>query len=334
MKQNLNSKFYIVLIFGILNGLLLFAQESVIKVTANVNKSEITIGDRITYTLDIEHNKQFTIEQPGPGANLGQFEIKGYKIDDPVETENMISQKFEYEISVFDTGTFVIPPFPVAFTDTTAQAGYQVITSEPLEIHVKSVLTAEDNEIRDVKPPLEIPFNYTRLILYIVAGLLIIAAIILAIYIIKNRKKGKPLFRREVVRPAHEIALEALAELESQWREMLEAGEYKLLFTGISEILRKYLENRFFIKAMEETSMEIMESIPELNLNEEDEKRVAQILELSDRVKFAKWIPREDETGDCLDNLKMFIHNTKLEFETVEKQVSIENEAETEDVSK
>ena len=189
---------------------------------------------------------------------------------------------------------------------------------------VRSVLTSEDAEIKDIKPPISIPFNYRKWILYGSAGLLIITGTLLVLYIIRQRKRGIPLFRKEVIRPAHEIALEVLAELKPEWQQMLENGEHKLLFTRLSEIMRQYLENRFFVKALEETTYEIIESLKDLELSGESEQQVQEILELSDLVKFAKYIPQKDETQSIFEKIELFIEETKIVFEPVENKIEVD----------
>ena len=324
LKQ-IPARFYLIpVLYGLFLGITGLVAQSLIRVQAEVDKSVITIGDRITYTLTIQHEKGLHIEQPGPGANLGQFEIKDYHIEDPVEKDNMVTQKFNYQISVFDTGKFVIPPFPVAFSESDTSRKYQLIQSEPIEIFVKSVLTSESAEIKDIKPPLSIPFNYRKWILFGSAGLLLIVGGLLLFYIIRQRKRGIHLFRKEVIRPAHEIALEALAELKPEWQQMLENGEHKLLFTRLSEIMRQYLENRFFVKALEETTYEIIESLKDLELSGESEQQVQEILELSDLVKFAKYIPQKDETQSIFEKMEQFIEETKIVFEPVENKIEVD----------
>ncbi|UCF64226.1 MAG: hypothetical protein JSW33_16965 [bacterium] len=311
----------IVLIFGIMLGLLLADAESsseLITVRAEVDKAVITIGDRITYALTIEYESHLKIEQPGPGANLGQFEIKDYTIHEPLKKDGMISQTFDYEISVFDTGTFSIPPFPVAFAESDTSRDYQIIQSEPIEITVNSVLTAEDSEIRDLKPPLDIPANYGRLV---ITGVIIIISVVLIfslLYYFRWRKKGIPLFRREPVRPAHEIALHDLGTLAEEWRELYQQGEFKQIYTRISEILRRYLENRYFVKALEETTAEIRDSLTDINLETELQNQVMEVLEYSDLVKFAKYVPSEENIQANLKSAESFIHSTKLVFEKFE----------------
>jgi hypothetical protein len=329
MKRNFNkiTGFFQIIVLFLLTIIPLLSQNNtLIRVQAEVDKSIITIGDRLNYTLTIDHQEGIRIEQPGPGANLGQFEIKDYQIHDPAKKNGNIIQKFEYEISVFDTGKFVIPPFPVAFFKSDTSRNFQIIQSEPIEIFVESVLTADNRELRDIKPPQSIPFNLKKWLIYGLITLFIIVSTVATIYYINRRKKGIPLFRKEKIRPAHEIAMETLTELKNRWQYMLQKGEAKLLFTEISDILRKYLENRFFIKALEETTFEISQSLAEMEIGEKQQIMAIQVLEFADLVKFAKYIPDEGETENTFEMLEKFIDETKLIFETVEHQVEISQE--------
>ncbi len=322
MKISLNKieeiHFSLTYILVILVGLIYasFAQSSLIEVTAEVDQSVITIGDRITYILKIKHDKDLRIEQPGPGANLGMFEIKDYEIHDPVEENGIIVEQYDYTISVFDTGKFVIPPFPVAFFPSDTSDEYQIIQSEPIEITVESVLKAEDTDIKDIKPPVLTPINYTRIVLIGAGILLLIAIIVFAIYYYRKRKKGEPLFKKEIIRPAHEIALEELELLLS--KSYIAEGNVKDFFFELSDILRHYLENRFFITAMEETTTEVLESIQEVELQDEAYEKLKEVLDLSDLVKFAKYQPEQQEIQRAVELAQEFINLTHLEFEPVE----------------
>lgn len=326
MKLNSNRNDKSFLLFNILFVVILLitaiAQTSLIEVTAEVDKSVITIGDRITYTLKIKRDKNLRIEQPGPAANLGMFEIKDYDIHKPVEDNGIIVEQFDYVISVFDTGKFVIPPFPVAFFPSDTSKKYQIIKSEPIEITVESLLSAGNNEIKDIKPPLLIPVNYIRII-SIGGGILILIGIILFLfYYYKKKKQGKPLFRKEVIRPAHEIAFEDLEKLLG--KSYLEEKKYKEFFSELSDILKHYLENRFFIAAMEETTTELLESLQEIDLQDGAFEKVKEVLDLSDLVKFAKYEPQKHEIEKTIELTKDFIHITHLEFKAVEFQEEAE----------
>jgi hypothetical protein len=328
MRINLNRRIDNGLILGLVSIAILIllitaiAQTSLIEVTAEVDKSVITIGDRITYSLKIKRDKNLRIEQPGPAANLGMFEIKDYKIHDPVQENGNIVEQYDYVISVFDTGKFVIPSFPVAFFPSDTSHKYQIIQSEPIDITVESLLSAEDNDIKDIKPPLQIPVEYRRFILIGGGILLLIGIGAFLFYYYRRRKQGVPLFKREVIRPAHEIAFEAIDELLR--KSYLEKQEFKQFFTELSDVLRHYLENRFFITAMEETTAELLESMQELELDDEDSAKSKEVLDISDLVKFAKYEPQQQEIDDAIEMTKAFIQSTHLEFEAVESIKKIE----------
>ncbi|GAB4341056.1 MAG: hypothetical protein Kow0037_27360 [Calditrichia bacterium] len=306
----------------------ILSARSLIRVQAEVDKNLITIGDRIQYKLTIEHQKGIRIEQPGPGANLGQFEIKDFEILDPVEENGLVRREYLYVISVFDTGTFVIPPFPVAFAASDTATRYQLIQSEPLEIRVESVLDDPNADIRDIKEPILLPLQWKRYAMWAAVVLLILVAIGLTIYFFYLRKKGQPIFRKEVVRPAHEIAREKLAALRQRLKEDLEAGRQKVWFSDLSETLRIYLEGRFFVRAMEETTAEILEAIAEAGIEPEEQERVRQILGISDLVKFASYQPTMEEAENALQLCEQFVENTRLEFEAVEHEVPVADSAE------
>ena len=121
----------------------------------------------------------------------------------------------------------------------------------------------------------------------------------------------KPLFPviRKQHLPAWQQALESLDRIESL--KLWQTGRYKEYYTGITDVLRIYLENQFQIPAMEMISAEIIESLerdPSLNAQKE---KVMQVLNLADLVKFAKEQPLPAENQLSLDNTREFVNSTK-----------------------
>jgi hypothetical protein len=288
-----------------------------IEVNSAVDTSQITIGDRITYTLSINHVDTMRVEKPGEGVNLGQFEIKDYKIYDPVREEGRIEEKFEYVISVFDTGTFVIPPFPVAYFPTDSLGEYKLIEASSITIFVESVIQDEERQLRDVKPPIDIPFNYFVLFTVIASVILIGAMAYIGYRLYKKRKETGYLLRPpEPPQPAHEMALKALEELIK--KDLISKGLIKEFYSEISEIIRRYIEGRFFIPALEETSGEILRELKNQDIDEDIQNRVQEILELSDLVKFAKYKPVDEENQKVITLSREFIEETMVVYEIEE----------------
>jgi hypothetical protein len=299
--------------------------QPLIEVTSAVDTSRITIGDRLTYTITIDHVDTMRVERPGEGVNLGQFEIKDYKVHDPVHSDGRIKQQFDYVISVFDTGAFVIPPFPVAYFPTDSLSDYRLIEASPITIYVESVIQDEERQLHDVKPPIEIPYNYLALLSLIAAVVLIAVLLYVGYRLYKKRKESGYLIRApEPARPAHEIALSALENLLA--KNLLAEGMTKQFYSELSELIRYYIEGRYYVHALEETSTEILTQMKAHELEEKSFTWLHNLLQLADLVKFAKYQPTEKENQESPQWAKSFIDETKIIYEpvtTTEQEINL-----------
>jgi hypothetical protein len=323
---NSRIKFAFVYIFSL--GLaVLSAQEQkpLIEVRSVVDTSVITIGDRINYSIIIDRKKGLRVEKPGAGLNLGGFEIKDYNFPEPQEKDGRVIERFDYNISVYDTGKYTIPPFPVAYFPVDTSRKYKIIMAPAINITVKSVLEGEEApELIDVKKPLEIPFDYWFWIWAAAGSLLILAGAYAGYRLYKKKKEQGYLFSPPPPkRPAHEIAFDELNKLFAS--DFLEKGKYKAFYSELSRILRAYLENRYFITALEETSDEIIRDMK--GKIEEDDllNNLKDVFTVSDLVKFAKYKPQEDEIARSKSRTMDFIIQTKEEIE--EEENSADNSA-------
>jgi hypothetical protein len=101
--------------------------------------------------------------------------------------------------------------------------------------------------------------------MYVVyTGLAAILVIIIIILFIRYfRKVPPPMVAVEVPKiPAHVIAYEKLEKLKSEklWQE----GKLKAYHSLLTDILREYIENRFKIQALEQTTDEILYLVLEI----------------------------------------------------------------------
>jgi hypothetical protein len=88
-----------------------------------------------------------------------------------------------------------------------------------------------------------------------------------------------------------------------------------LYHSRLTDILREYIENRFKIQAMEQTTDEILFGFRNAAVDEESKHKLKQVLSLADLVKFAKEQPLPNENESSLSNVYDFIHGTKREEE-------------------
>jgi len=300
------------------------AQQPLIEVQSKVDTSVITIGDQITYSIIIDRAKDLRIIRPGEGLNLGSFEIKGYHFPKPLEKDGRIIERFDFTISVYDTGSFVIPPYPVAYFPQDSSKKYQIIEAPAIPIRVKSVISGQDAKtLKDIKGPIDIPFNYTFwLSLLSILILLALAAFIAYRMWKKRRQQGYLIKPPEPPRPAHEVAVKELQALFNS--DLLANGRVKEFFIRLSDIMRSYLEGRYYIRALEETTAEILRDVRPHIADREQTEMLQHILTLSDLVKFAKYRPAPDEINKVKEQSLAFVQSTRALYEP-EPQTAEEN---------
>ncbi len=281
-----------------------------VRISSSVDQSRIKIGDVIRYEVRFDYDAGIEIQTPGLGSNLGAFEIRAFNESSPVEKDGGFEKIISYSISTFDTGAYVIPPIAVGYT-VLADSSEHFLETEPIDIYVESMKPSETGDIRGLKEQAEIPLDTGKIVLYSLAGLALILALVLHWWYRKKKQQGG-LFHKPAPppRPAHEIALEKLDELENSG--MLAAGALKDYFSELSEILREYLEGRFFIPALESTTFEINTVLAQPDFAALDRVGLEKILTLSDLVKFAKLLPAEEAGREALQFARKFINDTMI----------------------
>jgi hypothetical protein len=105
------------------------------------------------------------------------------------------------------------------------------------------------------------------------------------------------------------VALQALEALRTE--RLWQQGKIKEYHSLLSEILRAYIDRRFGIMAMEMITPDVIASVEKLGKVETtDLYRLKHLLELSDRVKFAKFFPLPDEHDGALQQAIQFVETT------------------------
>ncbi len=282
-----------------------------IAVESKVDRSTIFIGDRILYSVTVRRTADVLVEMPSLGANLGMFEIRDYEVKEPIKQGGVITEQTEYVISTFDIGDFEIPPLTIRYY-TAADTTKRELRTEPIKITVQSLNPDQAGDIRDIKPPVEIPRDWGLVARRVGAGLAVALMLALGVIAFLRFRKGKGLLpRREgPPRPAHEVALEELEALVGSG--LLAAGEIKEFYSRLSEIVRRYIENRFFVDALEMTTGELLHAMEESGLGGEERELLGDLLGLSDLVKFAKYLPVQEEHNRATQAAFEFVHRTKL----------------------
>lgn len=287
-----------------------FAQS--VEVTASLDTNNIRIGDPVKLRLSVVYRT----DKEEPKITWPKFEdsITG-KIEiierAPMEKAPHSSEPFTlvqeqtYIITSFDSGYHAIPPFRFIINEDTSN----IEETEPLLLAVQSVNADTTQAIRDIKGIMEQPFSWKEALPYIIVGAAVLAIAGLIIWLVLRGKKKPVPTKPKIIIPAHITALRALDELEKQklWQE----GKVKQYHSAISDILRQYIEDRFNVNALEQTTEEIFISIRTTVIDPESKRKLKQVLTLADLVKFAKEQPLPQENEMSLINAYDFVNGTK-----------------------
>ena len=146
--------------------------------------------------------------------------------------------------------------------------------------------TASATDIRDIKPPVEIPGGWEWL--WWTLGTLAVAALLFAAWRYWRKRQAQIPVVPPV--PAHVRARQKLAEA------LALIAQPKTFCILVSDTIRVYLEGRFDFRAPERTTEEFLRELSGTDLLATEQKeKLGEFLECCDLVKFAKYEPGEPE---------------------------------------
>jgi hypothetical protein len=280
-----------------------------LEVSVSVDKDKITIGDKITYTLIVQADKDIEIEFP----QVLPETFKGFAIKDFGSSEKRWFKTKTYRqwyvLDTYVSGQYSIPKSYIKYRQK-GQEQWQEVSTDEVSIEVESILeSAEDTrDIREIAGPVGLPVNIPWYLWGILAVIVLGAVIALILF---KRKKVQEIFVPP--RPAHEIAYEALQALKQ--REYIRRQEFKLYYIELSDIVRRYLENRFNLRAPEMTTEEFLNTVKDNRvLSYEHKSLLRDFLSHCDLVKFAKYEPAGNEADLSFESAKRLIDQTREEI--------------------
>jgi hypothetical protein len=279
------------------------------KVTLDADKKEITIADQVNLSITVDIDEEYEIELPSFGDKLEQFGIVDYHTKEPELKGNKRKVvKRTYILEPFLSGDYLIKPMKIMFFKKGDNEKHFLETPE-VTIKVKSLLPEDmkDLKLHDIIPPLPYPRSYMVWIWTGTgAGLLILRAV--GVYYYKKR-----FMRMEAIEirlKAHEIAYNELKSLVDE--NLIEKGEIKEFYLRLSSIVRRYIENRFGLRAPEQTTEEFLNGLEDAqDFPAEYKPLLKDFLRHCDLVKFARFEPETKDIQASFDSCKAFIQGTE-----------------------
>jgi hypothetical protein len=286
----------------------LHAQE--VTVDAKIDSLELLIGEQAKVTLEVSLDANRNFQLPLLKDTL----VTGVEIVDVAKPDTQLLNagkrmlvKQEYTVTSFDSALYYLPPFQV-------KVGDKVYSSKALALKVYSIPvdTLHPEQFFGPKEIHAVPLQWDDVKALVGWIVLLLAMGGLAYFLTVRYRNNKPIIRRVKVEPKllpHEQALKDIEEIKAN--RTLQANDPKAYYTALTDVLRKYMAERFGFDAMEMTSTEIIEC-----LQKSDKESISELKDLfttADLVKFAKHAPLMNENDMNLMNAMDFVNRTKME---------------------
>ena len=190
----------------------------------------------------------------------------------------------------------------------------------PLKVLSVPVDTLHADSFFGYKDIMEPDFVLADWIIFFVYSIVLVLVAALLVYVIMRYRDNKPILKKihiEPKVPADELALAHMEELRKNKERY--ADNPKAYYTELTDAVRSYIAERFEFNAMEMTSSQIIKKL--LESNERDAlKKLNDVLDTADLVKFAKYNPMENENDMNLISAVAFINNTRVEIPEYKKE--------------
>jgi len=258
-------------------------------IKASVDKNRILIGEPLLLTIeasfpatlktnffDIDSIPHFEFLKPAQIDSFSEANSKGIKVI--------------YTLTSFDSGHWVIPVFVLNSKTKSDTIPVDVVFSD---------FNPEQN-YHDIKDIIEVkPKEKKDWLWYAIAGTVVV---LLLIYLLL-RKKKQPVKTVEPALNAYEDAMKQLGLLQ---KEKLSAKEY---YTKLVDIFRLYVLRKKNILSLQKTTDDLVRQLKAIIKEDRVYIQMQQVLQLSDFVKFAKYLPTVDDDGMAFNTIKKTIQH-------------------------
>jgi len=281
-------------------------------VGAKLDKTKIALGDqtilRLSAVTPVKSLVRFpllsdTISSKVQIVEIGRTDTLTDKNNPSVHTLSM-----SYTITSFDAGMHMIPE--LEFETATGK-----LKTDALPLEVSAVQVDTTKAIYDIKQPIAVSYSFMDWLrdnwYWVASGIASLLLLAVFAYYLKKRKVLVPEVQRlkEPALPLHVLTANKLNALKEQ--KLWQMGMVKEYYVELSDILREYLEQRYGIKALEQTSDEIFISTARLEIPDQNRNQLRQLLILADLVKFAKASPGALDNEQSMENALNFVMATK-----------------------
>jgi hypothetical protein len=249
--------------------------------------------------------KQAGFILPNPEGGAGPKVVRS---DDSGTTKSRVTVSFVALPKEPGRHQLTLPPLPI----TVARASGEVVTfcTQPHGIVIEDPTSSTPNpKPKENPPPRRQREEWTLLKQIVTIGAIALVVGAIAAWLIGRwLKRPRPLPPPPPPRPPWEVALESLHDLRHAG--LTREGRFAEHFDRVSDIVRRYLGDRYGFDGLESTTREMLSELratsPRIAVLDEIERFLRQ----ADLVKFARLTPTEAECSTALAEAEQIVERT------------------------
>ena len=283
-------------------------------VKAEIDTTNIRIGEQFQLKISVDETQNVIIPK---------IQLKGLEVIDSTRIDTIKNSLIRrYILTGFDSGAFYIPQQQIFVKN-------QAFLTDSLLINIATI-AIDTSKVKKfpIKSIKKEPYTFDDFKIYIYLILAILAIIGFWIYwfVIRKRKETEdaPTYR---TLPPFEEAILRLNELDEKllWQN----NKIKEYYSELTEIVRGYIERELKVPALENTTDEVLAMIKDfknadsIETSKETIKKLKDLLQEADLVKFAKSKPLAIEIEDDRRDAEFIIGNLKPK-QIIEKEDELE----------
>lgn len=286
-------------------------------------RDSVLIADQFEYAFELNNVEEGTTIEVCPGKDIFPSDTLVLVRDwqqDTLKTnkrKGLRSIRLSLVFAPFEEGTWTLPTVRAVRKNPDGAVDTLEFDSQDLEVMTMPVDTATF-QIKDIKGPVTYPLTFKEVLPWAAGALLLAALVVLAIFLIKKFavRKGGQDDRKD---PAYIVALRALDKYRSE--KFWAPEKQKIFYSGITDALKFYIEDRFKVDAPEMTSAELLDALKgEKELPQDLWDGLKDLMETADFVKFAKHSAPDSQNAKALPFAVGFITSTYQAPQTETKE--------------
>lgn len=278
-------------------------------------KDTVLVADQFEYGFELDKLKEgsdIVLADPRemfPGDTL--VLVRGWQVDTLETDRKTLARKIRATVRLapFEEGKYLLPPIFALRVNPDGKSDTLKFDAQELQVFDVPVDTAAF-EVKELKPLVEYPVTFKEVLPWASGGLLAVALTVGLVILLRRLLSRRPEEKSKTSDPAYIVALRKLEKYRGE--KFWVPEKQKMFYSGITDTLKEYMEERYGFDAQEMTTAEVFDQLgrKEFCVPAELYEKTRKLFETADFVKFAKHTVGEEENSSALPLAIRFVMDT------------------------